>query len=137
MYCRNCGKELSSQAELCMACGVRPPRGDKFCQNCGAGVASAAEICIKCGTSLSKTKKRSKAASVLLAVFLSYWTWLYTYKKDTWKFWLSFALIVANIILIIVTFGIWLIVAWLIIGGIWIWAIVDTAVKNDEWYENY
>lgn len=25
----------------------------------------------------------------MLAVFLSFWTWVYTYKKDGWKFWVG------------------------------------------------
>ena len=58
MYCRNCGKEVSGIAELCVQCGAKPKSGDKFCQNCGAETGPSAEICVKCGV-------RIKSAVVL------------------------------------------------------------------------
>lgn len=30
---------------------------------------------------------KDKTVTVLLAVFLAFWTWLYIYKMDGWKFW--------------------------------------------------
>ena len=123
IFCRSCGKELSTEAEICMSCGVRPPGGDKFCPSCGTAVIPAAELCVKCGARLMKAGRKSKTTAVLLAVFLSYWTWLYTYKKSTWKFWL-------NLGLSIVTLGVWWIVAW-------IWAIIDTVRRPSKWYESY
>jgi hypothetical protein len=60
MFCRNCGKELSEDSELCMSCGVRPPKGNKFCPTCGSETAPEAEMCVKCGTRL--TVARSAAA---------------------------------------------------------------------------
>jgi len=98
-------------------------------------------------------------ASILLAVFLGFWTWLYTYKKDGWKFWAGLGICVA------MGFGagfglgvsiannlnesdeltesliIQLMIAYIVITiigtGIWIWGIVDTAIKKSEWYDNY
>jgi hypothetical protein len=72
-------------------------------------------------TPLYPSMPKSKTTSVLLAVFLAFWTWLYTYKTDAWKFWL-------NLGLSIVTVGIWLIVAW-------IWAIIDVSVRSNDWYD--
>lgn len=66
---------------------------------------------------------KTKTTSVLLAVFLGIFTWLYTYKKDAWKFWV-------NLGMTVVTIGIWGIVAW-------IWAIIDTAVRPSSWYEAF
>jgi hypothetical protein len=40
-------------------------------------------------------------------------------------------------ILSVLTLGIFLFVAFPVGFGIWIWTIVDTATKKDEWYENY
>ena len=94
MYCRNFGKQLSPQSEICMGCGVRPPKGDRFCNSCGVEVSPLAEMCVKCGAKLGKTEQiaktkqspKSKTTAVLLAVFLSFWTWLYTYNRNSWKF---------------------------------------------------
>ncbi|HEU65522.1 MAG TPA: DUF4389 domain-containing protein [Chloroflexi bacterium] len=41
MFCKNCGKELTSTAPLCPNCGAKPMSGTTFCFNCGARVASA------------------------------------------------------------------------------------------------
>jgi hypothetical protein len=71
----------------------------------------------------NKVGNRSKAVAVLLAVLSGFFTWLYTYEKDSVKFWL-------NLALFIITLTIWGIVAW-------IWAVIDTATKPSEFYENY
>jgi hypothetical protein len=144
MYCRNCGTELKGTPEYCMNCGARPLIGNKFCSACAAPTNPLAEICLKCGaklpaqavTGVSKGGK-SKVASILLAVFLGYWTWLYTYKKDGWKFWTGIGLSIFVVILVVATFGIAALFTWVISLGIWIWAIVDTAIKSDSWYYSY
>lgn len=65
---------------------------------------------------------RSKNTAVVLAVFFSFWAWLYVFTEENqWKFWL-------NLCLTIVTLGIWGIVAW-------IWAIIDLALKPIGYYE--
>jgi len=77
---------------------------------------------------------KSKTASVLLAVFLSFWTWLYTYKKDTWKFWVGLGIVVLTVILRIARPD----RGWLFLAlGIWVWAIIDVSIKKDEWYHSY
>jgi len=142
MFCRNCGKELIGTPEYCLNCGAKPLAAHSFCQNCGAAITPATEICVKCGAKVgevvAETKGgKSKATSVLLAVFLSFWTWLYTYKKDAWKFWVGLGLAILSGILAVVTLGISLIFTWIFTFGVWVWAIVDTAVKKDEWYRSY
>jgi TM2 domain-containing membrane protein YozV/ribosomal protein L40E len=54
MFCRNCGKEVQPNAEVCVSCGFKPQKGDKFCQNCGAETQPNQEVCVKCGVKLSK-----------------------------------------------------------------------------------
>jgi RNA polymerase subunit RPABC4/transcription elongation factor Spt4 len=140
-YCRNCGKELAAEAMFCPSCGVPPPKGDKYCPNCGNSVSPLAEVCVKCGirlTQFSPTRKK-KVASILLAVFLGYWTWLYTYKRDKWKFWVGLCLSIVYAITVAVepTTDEFLWVIWFIPLGTWIWAIVDTSIKKREWYDRY
>jgi predicted RNA-binding Zn-ribbon protein involved in translation (DUF1610 family) len=134
-FCRSCGKELPNETDICMSCGVRPPVGNKFCPRCGVAVLPEAELCVNCKMYLSKDEK-SKATSVLLAVFLGWWTWLYTYKKDAWKFWIGLCVvIVGGILLLIGSPSFYLIIG---IGSLlWIWAVVDTATKSDEWYKSF
>jgi uncharacterized membrane protein len=83
--------------------------------------------------------KRSKLATILFAIFLSFWTWFYTYTKDKWKFWIGFVLnfspfVVLSILykfsdtdITIVVF-IWVV----ILFAIWIYAIVDTVQIKSE-----
>jgi len=72
MYCRNCGKEVSEQAVMCVACGVPPKSGKKFCQNCGAETNPIAQICTKCGVKLETGAEEGKdwLTALLLSIFL-------------------------------------------------------------------
>jgi hypothetical protein len=107
MYCWSCGSVVKRDAELCMSCGVRVQRA-------------------------AAPARKDRAVAILLAVFLGFWTWLYTYKRDAWKFWLGLGLNLT------VFNPAW---TWLIFFSpniaLWIWAIVDAAVKPREFYESY
>lgn len=72
MFCRNCGKEVSEQAVMCVSCGVPPKKGTSFCQNCGAETPSSAEICTKCGVKLVGGEGEGKdwLTTLLLCIFL-------------------------------------------------------------------
>ncbi len=76
MFCRNCGKEVSAQAVMCVACGCAPLSGAKFCQNCGSATEPAAAVCVKCGFALAKGpaagQAKSKMAAGLLGIFLGW-----------------------------------------------------------------
>jgi TM2 domain-containing membrane protein YozV len=74
---------------------------------------------------------KSKVVSILLAVFFSFFTWLYTYKTDSNKFWIGAVLSVVGIFLWFFFLG------WLVWLPLWIWSIVDTATKPDAWYAHY
>lgn len=65
----------------------------------------------------------NKVVAIVLAVVFGGFAWLYTYEKDTAKFWV-------NLALSIVTFNIWGVVAW-------IWAIIDMATRPDEFFIEY
>lgn len=143
-----------------------------FSQSCGKEVSENAKFCAACGTMLSpaidtleRSGGKNKVASMLLAVFLGFWTWLYTYKKDARKFWIglgvffiAFVIICTFIVYFVISipwspeatleltdtqtgmvilFWIFLILIQMGSYGIHIWAIIDTAIKKDEWYKNY
>lgn len=144
MFCRSCGQELAPEAELCTSCGVRPPRGNLFCSNCGNSVVVNSDTCVNCGAIITNDNGKSKVASILLAIFLGFWTWLYTYKRNFWKFWI--ALGVWILYLIISTVGYYRhtniptpveLLMLLAIFGLWIWSIIDASTKNKDWYLFY
>ena len=164
-YCENCRYELSSQAPLCPKCGHPQPAGQipnpsspmgqvsgAFCRSCGAQVSAQAVMCMNCGAPVGAQMAwqqgagpntgKSKTTAVLLAVFLSFWTWLYTFKRDSTKFWIGLGAGIGGFVLRIVLEASST-VALNIIGalaffacslGVWIWAIVDASTKPSEYY---
>lgn len=85
---------------------------------------ATAVTCPQCGTPTRSDQPKDKTVAVLLAVFLGFWTWVYTYKRDAWKFWL-------NLGLGVVTFGLWTLFV------SYPWAIIDAAVRPASYYQNY
>ena len=146
-YCSSCGSNSMVGSQYCSSCGR--PQSDsypapnttaqvitKYCQGCGNGLIGMAVICTKCGSSAVGTYgslgRKKKTTSILLAVFLSGWTWLYTYDRDKQKFWIFIGAGFAAFILTI-TAGIGILIGL----GTWIWSIVDVCQKHDSWYSNY
>lgn len=85
---------------------------------------ATAVTCPQCGTPTRSDQPKDKTVAVLLAVFFGFWTWVYTYKRDAWKFWL-------NLGLGIVTLGFWALFV------SYPWAIIDAAVRPASYYQNY
>ena len=58
MYCRNCGKELPPDANVCPSCGTRvvpEPQGETiFCSHCGQKISKEAIVCPYCGAGTEK-----------------------------------------------------------------------------------
>lgn len=69
--------------------------------------------------------------AILLAVFLTFWTWLYTYKKNATKFWVGLGVAVIGALTAV------LIIGDFILLGLWVWAIVDVATKPAEYYQRF
>lgn len=67
---------------------------------------------------------KSKTTALLLAIFLSFWTWVYTWKNDSEKF-------VAGILIAVL-------LCWTFIAplGVWIWAMIDSTntINKTEYY---
>lgn len=147
-YCRNCGAEANPVAGTCAACGAQSDLGNRFCQNCGKATDPLAEMCVGCWAKLDQRETqqaiasagKSKTVSILLAVFLGFVTWSYTYKKDSWKFWVGAAAFVMAVVFTVTgdafPFGPALLTR-LACFGVGIWAIIDTATRTDAWYRDY
>ena len=103
---------------------------------------------------------RDKTAAILLAVFLGFWTWLYTYEKSKKKFWIALISIISSILVLVILiilsaitqvqtdadalrrsvnlFSILMaFLITLLYLGITLWAIVDVASKPAAWYQQY
>lgn len=74
MYCKNCGKEIDSNAAICVGCGYAVGTGNAYCPNCGQPTAPGAAVCTACGVALTapvaEGEQKSKLVAVLLAFFL-------------------------------------------------------------------
>ena len=144
----------------CPECGIPIKRGMPSCPYCHSHIRRFVETgeMPEHRTSPSPNSK-DKTAAVLLAVFLGYWSWLYTYGRNKTKFWLSFG-ILSVLYLVIMVYSFSLLISSLtyygytevffgesllglnifvsILGfGIWVWSIVDNAIKPDSFYQEY
>ncbi len=122
--------------------GESPPLGpgQRYCRGCGQIVVQSAAFCPACGTAAGgpfgqglprAPAPKDRTTAILLAVFLGPWSWLYTYQRDSTKFWIGMGVGVLGAIL---TF---FIVGFFVILGIHIWAIVDVVGKSDDYYVRY
>ena len=113
---------------------IRPnqpaPVATKICPSCNAELLKTAVVCPKCGSAVAKPAK-DKTVAILLAVFLLFWTWLYTYQVDKTKFWIGLGLCVLGALTAIFLVGD------VIIFGVWIWSIVTVAKRPQSWYSDF
>lgn len=103
--------------------------GQRFCPSCSKPVVATASVCPQCGTALGAPK--SKGIAILLAVFLSFWTWVYTYRINKTKFWVGLGLSLVGGILTIFLVGL------VIVFGVWLWALIDSIATPDQKYLTY
>ena len=62
-YCRNCGKQVSSQEDICNNCGFYASDGSKFCHNCGVAISPGQAMCVSCHTLLDEKATVTKTAA--------------------------------------------------------------------------
>jgi len=108
--------------------GIEKKPDEYFCRNCGNVVNKEVVICPKCGVQLkelevSKVQVKDKTVAILLAVFLGFWVWIYTWEKDQWKFWTGLGVTLVTIGFAGIAFQ--------------IWAIIDAARRSNDFYLNY
>jgi hypothetical protein len=115
-------------------------QSDEACPKCGTPRNYRAERSTVAGNQVGS---KSKTAAVLLAVFLSYWTWLYTFKTDKWKFFVGLGLfVILYVPPLFFQAGFFLanlfsILSVLALLGVSVWAIIDTAIKPSSFYSGY
>src|SRR3954464_1455295 len=91
--------------------------GSAYCRSCGNAMHPQAAMCMHCGVAtgyhapLAPAMPKVKSTGLVLAVLFGLFGWLYTYKRDAWKFWL-------NLCMAVITLGLWGLVAW-------VWVIID------------
>jgi len=132
--------EKQNDEIYCPECGKLIKRNFSFCPYCRAEILKKEQnTIIQTIKTNSMTHSKNKMSAVILAIFAGLFSWLYTYKKNAAKFWISISIIIAfwvfygstnwnllvGIFVSIVNFGIWL------------WVLIDNAIKPDIFYDNY
>jgi hypothetical protein len=84
----------SKPSKFCQSCGTQLVANAAFCPSCGtavgaAPVATPAAAPINFQSQVYASSTKSKTTAVVLAVFLSFWTWLYTFKVNKTKFFIG------------------------------------------------
>jgi hypothetical protein len=141
IFCWSCGEIIKKEAVICVHCGVQVrPLTPQFSPHKKMSATPFA--------STEFAKPKSKVTAVLLAVFFSYWTWLYTFGRDKTKFLIG---VILNFLTIIMYTNLYIFrFYWLyrLLGQlwpvlllssfcIWIYSIIDVSVKSRGWYDNY
>ena len=62
MHCKNCGEAMNEEQAICIKCGTKKGKGEKFCEHCGKEVASEADICMSCGCKVKRSKKEDSSS---------------------------------------------------------------------------
>lgn len=109
--------------------GQPAPIGLRPCPSCAMPIDVSAIGCPGCGRVLASP--RSKAKAILLAVFLSFWAWVYTYRKDRFKFWVGLVVATGGMLVPVRLLGT------VMVTGVWIWAVADAVVRSRGWYRRY
>ena len=50
MFCKNCGRKLDENSNVCGQCGFAAGVGSNYCKNCGAQTVPGQTFCTSCGT---------------------------------------------------------------------------------------
>ncbi|MCL4386444.1 MAG: zinc ribbon domain-containing protein [Cyanobacteria bacterium] len=116
-----------------------------FCPECGKTVKRNAVICVHCGIQIKllqnsvtkseaiSTTPKSRRVALWLVLFLGFFSWLYTFRKDWWKFLIS--CVIFFILLFVIRRNE---AAAFIIGAIvYLWPVIDVTVRKESFYENY
>lgn len=142
---------------FCGNCGTQYQDGMRFCPRCGAAAAGQPMPPVYApppqqapyasypppqpmygGMPYQYSGGKSKTLAVLLAFFLSAWTWLYTFKRDKGKF---IGTIILGIILSIaffVTQSYAVVVGiYIFYGIVWLWAFFGALFRGSDWYRMY
>lgn len=146
IFCSNCGKKYAKDAAFCSSCGNSRSSGqvevqvEQHSREEVETISFSVEERTVESADISndeilewETKGKSKTTAVLLAVFLGQWTWLYTYKKDAWKFWTGLGVYLVGQILILAFYGAGIPLTF----GVWLWAVIDVSVKSSYFYDQY
>lgn len=116
-----------------------------FCYSCGSPVKKNALVCPRCGVSFTwfphrKNIKKEKETAILLALFTSFFVWLYLYEKSSIKFWVGLPITLLSLILTKFTFDANVSYWYLALTPaliIWLFALADVSKRDKKYFESF
>lgn len=79
-------------------------------------------------------KEKNKTSALWLTLFFGFWGWLYTYRMDKIKFWISFVLFITGLIMISNIAGL---VFLILVGLMGLFAFIETCTRPKKFYEDW
>ena len=162
IYCPECGRTIPRGLQGCPLCYADFRKIfalDEGWNKLSSGTSAYQDRYQPASTPSSRVPVKSKAVAVILAVFLGYWAWLYTYGKNRLKFWSAMgafaALFVINFAYSCSFIGdavsgypypddffpggfiVFMVISYIVYFGVWIWTLVDNAMKPESFYRDY
>jgi len=87
---------------------------------------------------VNQSSNKTKMSAVLLAIFLGIFAWLYTIKKSAAKFIIGFFVPIAILApYIYMEWIFFLFLFFIACFAMWLWALIDIAIKPESFYTNY
>jgi len=81
---------------------------------------------------------KTKMTAIFIVVFVGPFAWLYTVKKSAPKFIIGFFVPFAILSIYLMTEFIFILfLVLLACFAMWLWALIDTAIKPDSFFKNY
>lgn len=135
-FCYNCGEKVSINAVACPKCGAGLTRNTnvqkqantkKFCSNCGKEVNVNAVVCTNCGASVYRgnaygEEKNVAVAALLSIVFPGLGHFYIGLNQKGIMFIIAY---IVSAILILLVIGFLLVIA------VWIWALIDVVKSTN------
>ncbi|MCJ7665839.1 MAG: hypothetical protein MUO59_03795 [Actinobacteria bacterium] len=171
IYCPECGRTIQRDSRQCKFCdtdfrklfevkGQQDPGHMEYSSGTYYGPQSGYSAEHIYNGPLPRTyPAKSKTVAVVLAIFFGPWSWLYTFKNNALKFWITLGVSVVISIMIFfyscslitdsVNYGGYgadyfsgsfigfIIFTNIISFGAWVWSIVDNAIKTESFYRDY
>lgn len=144
-FCPYCGSPVEQDWTHCAACGKKKPNktAKDVVESTPQAIAVSEEL-PPTGEFVTYVPARQKSTAVVLAVLFGYWAWLYTYRKDSTKFWsvLLFSIVFGFVVNYFTyaaaykssssdsNFGILVLVALLSFMVAWVWPIVNVSTRD-------
>jgi hypothetical protein len=162
IYCPECGRTIqrgSTGCPLCYADFRKMFSVQEIPGNPGGLPLSSQNYYQSTPTAVRRDPVKNKVVAIVLAVFFGFWAWLYTYGKNSMKFW-SMMGVFAVIFVINIAYScsmvqdamsgmvydenyfsggflVFMGITYFIYFAAWVWAVVDNATKPESYFRDY